>query len=65
MVRPDDFADQYIGKQNDAGNLHSEVFSMGMEGVFAGRFGGLRGRGRWKADPDHRNLILGVLATVK
>lgn len=65
VVRPDDFADQYIGKQNDAGHLHSEVFSMGMEGVFTGRFGGLRGRGNWKADPDHRNLILGVLATVK
>lgn len=65
VVRPDDFVDQYIGKQNDAKNLHSEVFSMGMEAIFAGRYGGFRGRGNWKADSSHRNLILGVLATVK
>lgn len=65
LVRPDDFVDQYIGKQNDPRNLHSEVFSMGMEAIFAGRYGGFRGRGNWKADPDHRNLILGVLATIK
>lgn len=64
-VRPDDFAVNYTGKQNSAQDDSSEVFTTGMEGVFAGRFGGLRGAGRWKEDREHRDFILGTLATVK
>lgn len=62
-VRPDGFVDQYVGKQCASGN--SEVFSTGMEGVFAGGFGGLTGNGGYKADLEHRNLILGILTTVR
>lgn len=64
-VRPDDFAVNYTGKQNSAQDDSSEVFTTGMEGVFAGRFGGLRGAGNWKEDREHRDFILGTLATVK
>lgn len=61
-TRPDGFAEPYTGKQT--GSKHTEVFTTGMEGVFAGRFGGLSGQGKWKADPEHRDLVLGILATV-
>lgn len=64
-VRSDDFAERYMGKQNSSEDNSSEVFSTGMEGVFAGRFGGLRGTGRWKEDREHRDFILGTLASVK
>lgn len=64
-VRSDDFAERYMGKQNSSKETSSEVFTTGMEGVFAGRFGGLRGTGRWKEDREHRDFILGTLATVK
>lgn len=64
-VRPDDFAVNYTGKQNSSRDESSEVFTTGMEGVFAGRFGGLRGAGNWKEDREHRDFILGTLATVK
>lgn len=64
-VRPNGFVDQYIGKEYGRSTQNSEVFTVGMEGVFAGRYGGLRGAGNHRADPEHRDLILGVLATVK
>lgn len=64
-VRSDDFAERYMGKQNSSRDDSSEVFSTGMEGVFAGRFGGLRGAGRWKEDREHRDFILGTLVSVK
>lgn len=64
-VRPDDFAVNYTGKQNSTREDSSEVFTTGMEGVFAGRFGGLRGNGLWREDREHRDFILGTLATVK
>lgn len=64
-VRSDDFADRYTGKQNSHREDSSEVFTTGMEGVFSGRFGGLRGAGNWKEDREHRDFILGTLATVK
>lgn len=64
-VRSDDFAERYTGKQNSSRDDSSEVFSTGMEGVFAGRFGGLRGAGRWKEDREHRDFILGTLASVR
>lgn len=61
-TRPDDFAEVYMGKEYDGHS--SEVFTCGMEGVFAGRFGGLRGAGNWREDTAHRDLILGTLASV-
>lgn len=64
-TRPDDFAEQYSGKQNSSADNSSEVFTTGMEGVFAGRFGGLRGTGGWKEDREHRDFILGTLAAVR
>lgn len=62
----DEFANHYMGR--DYGNLtatkHSEVFSMGVESVFSGSNGGLRGDGpNEKPDPEHRNLILGLFAS--
>lgn len=62
FVREDGFVDHYVGKQTSKDS--SEVFSMGMEGVFAGRYGGLVGRAGHRADHEHRDLILGTLATV-
>lgn len=65
-VRPNGFVDQYVGKDYGGKDTNTEVFTMGMEGVFAGKYGGLRGdNGRHKADPEHRNLILGVLSSVR
>lgn len=64
-VRSDDFVTRYAGKQNSSDEESSELFTTGMEGVFAGRFGGLRGMGRWAEDREHRDFILGVLAVVK
>lgn len=61
-TRPDHFAEVYTGKQYDGDS--SEVLTTGMEGVFAGRFGGLSGQGAWREDTAHRDLILGTLATV-
>lgn len=37
--------------------------SMGMEGLFAGSFGGFIGIGGEKPDLEVRNLVLGVLAS--
>ena len=73
-VRPDDFANQYIGKvytgsrdtmvsTGEHSPAHREVLSCGMESLFTGSNGGLVGVGRYKADPDMRNFILGTLAT--
>lgn len=64
-VRPDDFVDQYIGKHYGTDSGHSEVFSMGMESLFSGTHGGLRGSDGYKKDAEHQNLILGILVSVK
>jgi len=61
-VRPDDFVDVYVGKQYQS-SVHTEVLSMGMESVFGGSHGGLKGRHGYRADPEHRHLILGLCAT--
>lgn len=74
MAVPDGFANTYIGKDY-AGSPHTEVFSMGMEGIFAQGKGGCRGINEMRTvspnglveyegviDTDHRDLILGILA---
>lgn len=62
MVRPDHFTNTYMGK--DYGQEATEVMSMGMEGLFAGSFGGFIGIGGEKPDIEVRDLVLGVLASV-
>lgn len=61
MTRPDNFTNIYMGR--DYGREATEVMSMGMEGVFAGSYGGFIGVGGEKPDLEVRNLVLGVLAT--
>ncbi|WP_018771465.1 hypothetical protein [Arthrobacter sp. 162MFSha1.1] len=39
-----------------------EVLSMGTEALFGGSYGGFIGAGKWSADEDHRNFVLGVMA---
>lgn len=71
---PDGFANTYIGKDY-SGQANTEVFSMGMEGIFAAGRGGCRGveeiayvtdtgmeRYSGTIDTEHRDLILGILA---
>lgn len=62
VVREDDFVSPYMGKEY----LHSsrEILSMGSEAVFSGSQGGLVGIGNAKSDPQMRNWILGVYATM-
>lgn len=62
FTRSDGFADRYIGKQTS--DESSEAFTMGMESLFAGRNGGLVGDGGHRADHEHRDLLLGTLATI-
>lgn len=56
------FAHEYMTREYQTGDR--EVLSCGMEAIFAGRFGGLEGRQRYQADPEHRQFVLGTLATV-
>lgn len=64
----DSFVDAYVGRdyqvarQDIAGHPDTEVLSMGIEALYGGNHGGLVGAGRYKADPEHRALILGMLA---
>ncbi|GAB36161.1 hypothetical protein GOOTI_202_00170 [Gordonia otitidis NBRC 100426] len=60
-IRADGFVDGYIGKSYSGAS--TEVFSVGTEAVFTGKYGGLVGDGNHKADLEHRNLILGLYAT--
>lgn len=74
MATPDGFANTYVGKDY-AGRAATEVFSMGMEGVFAQGHGGCRGINEipqvtsegletydGTIDTEHRDLILGIIA---
>lgn len=74
MATEDSFVDHYVGKDYPTSANHTEVFSMGMESVAAGVFGGLTGHRRtvtlhgvqqWegKVDAEHEHLILGLLST--
>ena len=60
--RFDNFADKYMGKEYP-GTPNHEILSTGAEAVFAGKFGGLSGVGKYSADPDMKNFILGLWAT--
>lgn len=59
----DGFVNHYVGKDYGSGP-HTEVFSVGSESLWNGSQGGLAGDGpNMKADPEHRNLILGLYAS--
>lgn len=64
LGRRDNFLHHYIGKEYTTSH-HREVFSVGMESMFGHqKLGGLIGASdNIKADQDHRNFILGLLAT--
>lgn len=60
-VRADHFSEKYTGrKYKDGGN---ELLSTGMEGVFAGQYGGFLGIGGRLPDPELQNFVLGLLVT--
>ena len=62
MSRKGGFVCDYIGKEYE-GTTHTEVLSVGMESLFTGSNGGLIGMSKDKPDLEHRDLVLGVLAT--
>ncbi|HEX9087341.1 MAG TPA: hypothetical protein VF867_07445 [Arthrobacter sp.] len=61
-IRPDHFTEKYTGRNR---YLHgaTEVFSTGMEAVFAGQYGGFIGIGGRLPDAELQNFVLGVLVT--
>lgn len=63
VVREDNFVDPYMGKEYTQSQFR-EVLSMGSEAVFSGSEGGLVGIGKNRADPQMRNWVLGVYATM-
>lgn len=48
--------------QRDSRRYGTEILSTGMEGLFGGSYGGFSGAGRYKADRESRDFILGLLA---
>lgn len=54
---PDKFVDAYVGKPYGSGDGRSswEVFTVGIESVFTGSYD------LWAVDPEHRDLVLGLL----
>lgn len=63
--QPDNFIDNYMGKHYDhSDGKHWEVLSTGAEALWTGAFGGFMGVGNYKADTDHRNFILGIMAGI-
>lgn len=60
-ARAGDFISAYTGK--DYGEEAFEVLSTGVDALFGGRRGGLVGTAGMKQDLDHRNFVLGVMAT--
>lgn len=69
-VREDAFVDPYVGRDYGPDQPHTEVFSVGMEALVTGRFGGLTDspESGWadkqrRADPEHRQLVLALLAS--
>jgi hypothetical protein len=62
-VRPHGFVDRYMGKIYRNRQYH-EVLSTGVEALFAGAYGGLAGARGHRADPEHRDFVLGVLSVV-
>ncbi len=62
QVRPDHFSEKYTGRSRYTTGL-TEVFSTGMEGVFAGQYGGFIGIGGRLPDTEMQNFVLGLLVT--
>lgn len=63
----DHFVNPYVGSDYSnpgRGFQNFEILSMGMESIMAGQEGSLIGLNGHRADPDHRNTVLGVLASV-
>lgn len=60
--RPGFFAAVYAGQETMPWG--SEVFSTGVEAALGGRYESLAGHDGGKADPEHLNMVLGILATV-
>lgn len=61
MGYKDNFPSHYMGKVYD--HSYREIMSMGMETLFAGTNGAFVGMQGYKADPDYKKFILGVLAS--
>jgi len=61
VIRPDNFAHVYMGKEYKWESR--EVLSTGMEALWSGEFGGMRGNGNYHTDEDMHAFVLGVLAT--
>lgn len=62
LVRDGGFVSKYTTREYENGE--TEVLSTGMEFMFGGRRGGLVGWSGDHADTEHRDFVLGVLATV-
>lgn len=62
-ARSDQFMEVYAGREYHERGAH-ETFTTGMEALFAGRYGGLAGRGNRRDDPEHRAFVLGSLGTL-
>lgn len=61
----DSFIDEYVSREYAEDANCTEVFSMGMEALFTGTHGGAVGSdGKHPADPEHRALVLGMLASL-
>ena len=61
----DSFIDEYVSREYVEDANCTEVFSMGMEALFTGTHGGAVGSdGKHPADPEHRALVLGMLASL-
>lgn len=54
----------YTTRDGRMSMTHFELLSTGVECVFAGKWGGLRGEDGYRADPEHRALVLGLIAAV-
>ena len=57
----DNFISHYMGRVY--GSEATEILSTGMETLWGGQYGGFAGTNGYKADPDHKRFILGILAS--
>jgi hypothetical protein len=58
----DHLPNSYMGKYYE-GEHSWELFSTGMESLFAGKFGGFAGNSENTPDPDFKKFILGVISS--
>lgn len=59
----DSFATHYAGRVYDGRSF--EVLSVGMEMLLYGSNGGFQGRGDFRKDTEHRNFVLGLIASTR